>query len=92
MLNHLIQASGEQRRELIEIREELERVRHTLRERESVGTMAAMDAMRWREFEDHVAGLCRRDGCTDVTNTGTTSDLGADLTGRTADGRLQVLR
>lgn len=92
MLNHLIQASGEQRRALTGIREDLERVRRTLREGESVGTMAAMDTMGSREFEDHVAGLCRRDGCTDVANAGGTSGLSADLVGRTADGRLLVVR
>ncbi|MCF6522176.1 restriction endonuclease [Streptomyces sp. JJ36] len=56
------------------------------------GAMAAMDAMTWREFEDHVAGLCRRDGCISVANTGNTGDLAADLVGRTADGRTLVVQ
>lgn len=54
--------------------------------------MAAMDAMTWREFEDHVAGLCRRDGCISVASTSCNSDLSADLVGRTADGRTLIVR
>ncbi|MFP8883335.1 restriction endonuclease [Streptomyces mangrovi] len=95
MLNHLIHASGEQRRELTAIREDLERVKRTLQGRELTGAAAAaaaaVDAMGRREFEDHVAGLCRRDGCT-VANTGSDEDLSAELVGRTADGRRLVVR
>ncbi|WP_410537574.1 restriction endonuclease [Streptomyces sp. KL2] len=91
MLNHLIHASGEQRRELTAIREDLERVERTLQERGLTGAVAAMDAMGRREFENHVAGLCRRDGCT-VANTGSGSGLSAGLVGRTADGRRLVVR
>lgn len=86
MLNHLIRASGEQRRELVGIREDLERVKRTLRERESAEAVA--DTTGWQEFADRVAGLCRRDGCT-VTGAG---GPGADLVGRTADGRRLVVR
>jgi len=97
MLNHLIRASGEQRRELAEIREDLERVKQALRGREPVGAVAAGDAMERRTFEEHVAGLCRRDGCT-VTGTGGaggtsgTGRPGTDLVGRTADGRRLAVR
>lgn len=50
MLNHLIRASGEQHRELIGIREDLERVKRAIREREVSGTMTAVDTMGRREF------------------------------------------
>jgi restriction system protein len=33
-------------------------------------TLAEVDAMSGTEFEDHVAALCRRDGCTDVRRVG----------------------
>lgn len=33
-------------------------------------SIAAVDAMSWQEFEEHVVGLCRRDGCTDVVVSG----------------------
>ncbi|WTH62118.1 restriction endonuclease [Streptomyces sp. NBC_01546] len=44
--------------------------------------------MTWKEFELHVAGLLRRDGCTDVeVYGGHGGDRGVDITARTADGR-----
>jgi restriction system protein len=92
MLNALIQASGEQRRDLIELRDDVERIKRTLREKELVGAMAAMDAMKPPEFEQHVARLCRRDGCTRVVVTGGHGDLGADIVGCTADGRRLVVQ
>lgn len=95
MLNHLIHASGEQRRELTAIREDLERVKRTLQDRELTGAATAaataVDTMGRREFEDHVAGLCRRDGCT-VADAGSDSGPSAALVGRTADGRRLVVR
>ncbi|WP_101254006.1 restriction endonuclease [Streptomyces barkulensis] len=91
MLNHLIHASGEQRRELTAIREDLERVKRTLQDRELTGAATAVDTMGRREFEDHVAGLCRRDGCT-VTSTGSDSGPSTELVGHTADGRRLVVR
>ncbi|WP_327488404.1 restriction endonuclease [Streptomyces sp. SLBN-115] len=39
-------------------------------------------AMHDRQFEEFVAGLCRRDGCTDVKRVGGAGDLGADVSGR----------
>lgn len=92
LLNHAIQADGERRREMSEIRRELTRIDRALRARMPAGGMAAMDAMTWREFEDHVAGLCRRDGGISVANTSSNSDLSADLVGRTADGRTLVVQ
>ncbi len=90
MLNQLVRASDEQHRELLEIREDLERVKSTLRERGAARTVPAVDAMDRRTFENHVAGLCRRDGCA-VTDTGG-SGPSTDLVGHTADGRRLMVR
>ncbi|OEU96068.1 restriction endonuclease [Streptomyces oceani] len=92
LLNHAIRADDERRREISDIRREVAAIDRALRARMPVGGMAAMDAMSWREFEEHVAGLCRRDGCVSVANTSRTSDLSADLVGRTADGRTLVVQ
>lgn len=43
--------------------------------------------MNGREFEEYVAELLRRDGCTNVVLRGGRGDRGIDITGRTADGR-----
>ncbi|MFE2038644.1 restriction endonuclease [Streptomyces scopuliridis] len=45
-----------------------------------------------REFEEYVAELCRRDGCTEVKRVGGANDLGADVTGRLPDGRKIVVQ
>lgn len=50
-------------------------------------SMATIDAMSWQDFEHYVAELCRRDGCINVTVTGGSGDLGADVVGTLADGR-----
>lgn len=92
LLNHAIAACGENRRDVSELRREIACIDRALRARMPAGGMAAMDAMTWREFEDHVAGLCRRDGCISVANTSSNSDLSADLVGRTADGRTLVVQ
>jgi len=54
--------------------------------------MATPDAMTTRQFEQHVAWLCRRDGCEQVSVTGGKGDLGADIVGLTADGRRLVVQ
>ncbi|MDX3850419.1 restriction endonuclease [Streptomyces sp. AK02-01A] len=106
MLNALIETAGEQRRDLISVREDMRRAQgklaqHTQRlhrlerareQRPLGGVMAAMDAMTWREFEQHIAGLLRRDGCTDVRVHGGSGDRGADITAHTADGRRLVVQ
>ncbi|GAA2945675.1 restriction endonuclease [Streptomyces enissocaesilis] len=106
MFNALIETSGEQRKELISLREDVQRVERKLvqhdvrllrleraQERQPpAGVMAAMDAMNWREFEQHVAGLLRRDGCTDVVVHGGHGDRGADITAYTSDGRSVVVQ
>ncbi|MET9503896.1 restriction endonuclease [Streptomyces sp. NPDC006622] len=57
--------------------------------RRSLDEVWAMDD---RRFEEYVAELCRRDGCTDVRRVGGAGDLGADVTGRLPDGRRVVIQ
>jgi restriction system protein len=55
-------------------------------------SLAQVDAMTGTQFEDHVADLCRRDGCTDVRRVGGAGDQGADVVGRLPDGRAMVVQ
>ncbi|MFG2501166.1 restriction endonuclease [Streptomyces sp. NPDC048441] len=55
-------------------------------------TLAEVDAMTGTEFEELVAGLCRRDGCTEVRRVGGAGDNGADVVGRLPDGRSMVVQ
>ncbi|MFD4257250.1 restriction endonuclease [Streptomyces sp. NPDC058534] len=102
MFNALIATSGEHRRELIELRGDIENVErklcwHHKRLATLEGDTPADDvrsklrAMTWRAFEHHVADLLRRDGCVDVVvrqaRIDRGIDRGIDITGRTADGR-----
>ncbi|WP_369247810.1 restriction endonuclease [Streptomyces sp. R41] len=101
MFNALIETSGEHRRELIALRAGVQTVERKLRQhharlqrlegpredRPLAGVMASIDAMNGREFEEYVAELLRRDGCTCVVLRGGRGDRGIDITGRTADGR-----
>ncbi|MEU1128065.1 restriction endonuclease [Streptomyces sp. NPDC005899] len=43
-------------------------------------------------FEEAVAALCRRDGCTEVEVVGGAGDLGADVVALTPDGRRLVIQ
>jgi restriction system protein len=106
MLNALIETAGEQRRDLISVREDMRRAQRRLSQHQQrlyrlerergqrplAGVMAAMDAMNWREFEQHVAGLLRRDGCTGVRVHGGSGDRGADITATALDGRRIVVQ
>ncbi|MFF9687644.1 restriction endonuclease [Streptomyces sp. NPDC014623] len=49
-------------------------------------------AMDPYDFEEAVAGLCRRDGCLDVEVVGGAGDLGADVVATTPDGRRLVVQ
>ncbi|MFB7456790.1 MULTISPECIES: restriction endonuclease [unclassified Streptomyces] len=60
--------------------------------RRARGSLEAVWAMDDRRFEEYVAELCRRDGCTDVRRVGGAGDLGADVTGRLPDGRRIVIQ
>ena len=55
-------------------------------------TLAEVDAMSGTEFEEFVAGLCRRDGCTRVQVVGGAGDNGADVRGLLPDGRSFVIQ
>ncbi|OXY99231.1 restriction endonuclease [Streptomyces diastatochromogenes] len=55
-------------------------------------TLAEVDAMTGTEFEELVAALCRRDGCTGVRRVGGAHDNGADVVGRLPDGRTMVIQ
>lgn len=57
--------------------------------RRDTGGTAVTDlaALSPAEFEEYVAELCRRDGCRDVTVTGGTGDLAADILATTPLGR-----
>ncbi|WP_327324818.1 restriction endonuclease [Streptomyces sp. NBC_01210] len=106
MFNALIETSSEHRRELIDLRQDIQRVERRLchhhsqlrrlegprKDRVLAGVMGAIDAMNGNEFEDHVADLLRRDGCTDVVVRGGHGDRGVDITGRTPDGRPLVVQ
>ncbi|MFF3336711.1 restriction endonuclease [Streptomyces sp. NPDC002888] len=98
LFNALIASSGEQRRELIELRQDIENVErklcwHHQRIRSLEGeaptdqVRASISAMTWQAFERHVAVLLRRDGCTEVVVRQARTDRGIDITARTADGR-----
>jgi restriction system protein len=103
MFNALIAASGEHRRELIELREDIENVERTLcRHHRRISTLEekipadrvrdSIAVMTWQAFERHVADLLRRDGCSDVVVRQTRIDRGIDITARTADGRTVAVR
>jgi restriction system protein len=49
-------------------------------------------AMNFRQFEEALAYLCRRDGCPEAHVTGKTGDLGADVLAITPDGRRLVIQ
>ncbi|MER7777067.1 restriction endonuclease [Streptomyces sp. NPDC096191] len=98
MFNALIATSGEHRRELIELRADIENVERKLcwhhkrlalleGDTPADDVRAKLNAMTWRAFEHHVADLLRRDGCVDVVVRQARTDRGIDITGRTADGR-----
>ncbi|MHC3472274.1 restriction endonuclease [Streptomyces sp. 7R007] len=55
-------------------------------------SLAEVDVMTGTRFEDHVAGLCRRDGCAEVRRVGGAGDHGADVVGRLPDGRSMVVQ
>lgn len=55
-------------------------------------TLIEVDAMAGDDFEEFVADLCRRDGCTDIRRVGRTGDHGVDITGRLPDGRRMIIQ
>jgi restriction system protein len=55
-------------------------------------TLAQADRMTGTEFEEFVASLCRRDGCTEVRRVGGSGDNGADVRGLLPDGRTFIIQ
>ncbi|MGW4905277.1 restriction endonuclease [Streptomyces sp. NPDC004270] len=97
MFNALIASAGEHRRELIELRQDIEHVERRLcqhhrrisflEEGRAPEVASALKGMTWQALERHVADLLRRDGCTDVVVRQAHKDRGIDVTARTAEGR-----
>jgi restriction system protein len=54
--------------------------------------VVAPDALSPEEFEEAVAALCERDGCSDVEVVGGAGDLGADILAVAPDGRRVVIQ
>ncbi|GHB24912.1 hypothetical protein GCM10010346_55690 [Streptomyces chryseus] len=92
LLNAAVQNDGEHRSRIQALEDEVTHLRRVLREREAAGSMGALDAMNPRQFEQHIAWLCRRDGCDRVTVTGGHGDTGADIVAYTPDGRRIVVQ
>ncbi|MET7647925.1 restriction endonuclease [Streptomyces sp. NPDC005426] len=61
-------------------------------QRQARRSLEVVWAMDDREFEEYIAQLCRRDGCTEVKRVGGSGDLGADVIGRLPDGRKIVIQ
>ncbi|WP_194817949.1 restriction endonuclease [Nocardia sp. XZ_19_385] len=70
------------------------RHRRRLRAREDARVLVALrqNSLSPAEFEQALAALCRRDGCTEVRVVGGSGDLGADVIARAPDGRRIVLQ
>ncbi|GAB2989722.1 hypothetical protein GCM10023080_064610 [Streptomyces pseudoechinosporeus] len=99
MQNAMIETCSELRRDVSRLREDVDAINATLYEAapgtsrpELASLMPAVDVMSWKQFEQHVAELCRRDGCTDVVVTGGKGDLGADVIALLPDGRRLVIQ
>ncbi|GGZ98127.1 restriction endonuclease [Streptomyces echinoruber] len=56
------------------------------------GPGTGYEALEPEEFEQAVAALCARDGCSDVAVVGGAGDLGADVVATAPDGRRVVLQ
>ncbi|KUL26987.1 restriction endonuclease [Streptomyces regalis] len=99
MQNAMIETCSELRRDVNLLRKDVHAIKATLYEAapgtprpELASLMPAVDVMSWKQFEQHVAQLCRRDGCTDVVVTGGKGDLGADVIALLPDGRRLVIQ
>ncbi|MFF6914056.1 restriction endonuclease [Streptomyces sp. NPDC012466] len=62
------------------------------RPREVVEVAVDYDALTPEEFEEAIAALCARDGCSGVEVVGGAGDLGADVMAATPDGRRVVIQ
>lgn len=66
--------------------------RTTARRVQHVNTVREYITLSPDEFEQAVADLCRRDGCTGVRVVGGTGDLAADVLATTPDGRRLLIQ
>lgn len=69
--------------------------RARLAEQKRVQAQRSLDAIWGLDgtgFEEYIAELCRRDGCTEVRRVGGAADLGADVIGLLPDGRRLVIQ
>ncbi|MFQ6331623.1 restriction endonuclease [Nocardia sp. CWNU-33] len=68
--------------------------RRRVRARDDARVLVALrqNSLSPSEFEEALAALCRRDGCTDVRVVGGSGDLGADVIALAPDGRRIVLQ
>lgn len=55
-------------------------------------SLSDVDKLSGGDFEDLIASLCRRDGCSEVRRVGGSGDNGADVLGRLPDGRSMVIQ
>lgn len=62
------------------------------RQRPAVEVAVGYDALTPEEFEEAIAALCERDGCSAVDVVGGAGDLGADVVAVTPDGRRVVIQ
>ncbi|SEM68193.1 restriction endonuclease [Streptacidiphilus jiangxiensis] len=85
----MVKARRARERELVRLEEEAQRRWARQRQLRDLQVFLAMDP---REFEESLAELCRRDGCTFVRVVGGSGDLGADVIARTPDGRVMVIQ
>jgi restriction system protein len=69
-----------------------ERMEHACAEEATVVVRAAHEELSPDEFEEAIADLCRRDGCTEVEVVGGAGDLGADVLAVAPDGRRVVIQ
>ncbi|MFE9676582.1 restriction endonuclease [Streptomyces sp. NPDC006259] len=67
-------------------------VMNTVDATDATDVMDYYEALDPDEFEQAIAGLCARDGCTDVEVVGGAGDLGADVTAFAPDGRRLVVQ
>ncbi|GHC86087.1 restriction endonuclease [Streptomyces violaceochromogenes] len=62
------------------------------RRRAAAEVVVDYDALTPEEFEEAIAALCERDGCSGVEVVGGAGDLGADVLAATPDGRRVVIQ
>ncbi|MFJ7898012.1 restriction endonuclease [Streptomyces anthocyanicus] len=70
----------------------VEEVEHACPEEATAVVRTEHEELSPDEFEEAIADLCRRDGCTEVEVVGGAGDLGADVLATAPDGRRVVIQ